>query len=317
MAVSSTDGVTSVEQAQEYMKSNGTTTKEATNNLDKDAFLKLLMTQMQYQDPLNPMDNTEFVAQLAQFSSLEQMSNLYKSSAYSQGIAMVGKDITATVYNDATSQYDYVEGTVESVVVKNGNVYLSVGETDVPIEKVETVTEGSTSGVNSINNNISTSQALTMIDKTIQAIISESKTVKDETTGKDTTEYTYTYVEGKVDSVKTVNGSAMLVIGNKEVYLSEVSAISKDGLLLGKDIKAYIDDTLVSGTVEDVKITKDTAKLVINGKEVMVNNLADVVTALSNVGKQVSGGKANSAIVKNGKMYLDVAGKEVALTDIL
>ncbi len=46
------------------------------NELDKDAFLSLLVTQMQYQDPLSPMDNTEYLAQLAQYSSLEQMTNV-------------------------------------------------------------------------------------------------------------------------------------------------------------------------------------------------------------------------------------------------
>ena len=44
--------------------------------LDKDAFLKMLLTQLQNQDPLNPMDNTEFAAQMAQFSTLEQLSNM-------------------------------------------------------------------------------------------------------------------------------------------------------------------------------------------------------------------------------------------------
>ena len=44
--------------------------------LGKDAFLELLVTQLQNQDPLNPMDDKEFIAQLAQFSSLEQMSNV-------------------------------------------------------------------------------------------------------------------------------------------------------------------------------------------------------------------------------------------------
>jgi flagellar basal-body rod modification protein FlgD len=51
-------------------------TKTKTTSLGKDDFLKLLTTQMQQQDPTQPMDNTTFVAQLAQFSSLEQMNNV-------------------------------------------------------------------------------------------------------------------------------------------------------------------------------------------------------------------------------------------------
>lgn len=58
---------------------NKKTEDKRNNDLDKDAFLRLLTTQLANQDPLNPMEDREFIAQLAQFSSLEQMQNLNKT----------------------------------------------------------------------------------------------------------------------------------------------------------------------------------------------------------------------------------------------
>jgi len=86
------------------------------NSLDKDDFLQLLVTQLQYQDPLNPMESTEFTAQLAQFSSLEQLYNVNSNLDELEGIQnslssyeavdFIGKTVTAsgdTVYVDDAS----------------------------------------------------------------------------------------------------------------------------------------------------------------------------------------------------------------------
>lgn len=61
--------------AEEYAKQQAAG-KGVRRELDKDAFLKLLVTQLEYQDPLDPQDNSQYLSQLAQFSSLEQMSNV-------------------------------------------------------------------------------------------------------------------------------------------------------------------------------------------------------------------------------------------------
>jgi len=84
---------------------NAVESVDSSNELDRDAFLKLLLTQLQNQDPLNPMEGTEFTAQLAQFTSLEQLYNLNDSFATVsstiqasndfQTISLVGKTIKA------------------------------------------------------------------------------------------------------------------------------------------------------------------------------------------------------------------------------
>ncbi len=58
---------------------NALSTQTSSSELDREAFMTLLVTQFQYQDPLNPMEDKEFIAQLAQFSSLEQMMNMNES----------------------------------------------------------------------------------------------------------------------------------------------------------------------------------------------------------------------------------------------
>jgi len=62
-----------------YTNYNAPTKQTGNSELGKDAFLKLLITQLQNQDPTNPMDDRDFIAQMAQFSSLEQMQNMTKA----------------------------------------------------------------------------------------------------------------------------------------------------------------------------------------------------------------------------------------------
>jgi flagellar basal-body rod modification protein FlgD len=109
------------------------------NDLDKDAFLNLLVTQMRYQDPLNPTQDKDFLAQMAQFSALEQMQNLNTSVSMSRAYELMNKDIFAEISDPKTGQINPVAGTVRGVFIQDGKVYLKVGETDVPLEKVEGV----------------------------------------------------------------------------------------------------------------------------------------------------------------------------------
>jgi flagellar basal-body rod modification protein FlgD len=124
-------------KAQEASKSD----RNVSNELGKDDFLKLLITQLQHQDPLQPMEDQDFIAQIAQFSSLEQMQNLNNSFSYSMGFSLMGKYISAAVTNEKTGEIRIVDGEVSAVHSKSGVVYLVVDGQDVPLDKISHVSE--------------------------------------------------------------------------------------------------------------------------------------------------------------------------------
>ena len=109
------------------IEKNGVSAAEAKKNetaksseLDKEAFLQLLVTQMKYQDPLEPTDNTEYVSQLATFSELEQMTNLVASSDLTRASQLVGQYVTVKVKNETTLEETIKGGKVDYVTVENG-----------------------------------------------------------------------------------------------------------------------------------------------------------------------------------------------------
>jgi len=95
------------------------------SQLGKEDFLLLLVTQMQYQDPLDPADNTQFVAQLAQFSALEQMSNLNQTVTNTSATSLIGKEVLVR-HTTTTGDTMEVQGTVQKVTIKNGTAYVTV-----------------------------------------------------------------------------------------------------------------------------------------------------------------------------------------------
>ena len=96
--------------------------------LDKDAFLKLLVAQLQNQDPMSPMDSNQFISQMAEFSTVEQLANIYQTldqlateSELTQGAALVGRQVVLTQSDGST-----VSGAVQKVALVNNNVCLYV-----------------------------------------------------------------------------------------------------------------------------------------------------------------------------------------------
>lgn len=108
---------------------------KSTSGLDKEAFLQLLVAQMQYQDPLEPMDNTEYVAQLATFSQLEAIQNMTDRVSYSMANDLVGKYVILNTANGNAS------GKVDYVLYENGEIYLAVDDGLYSLDDLDTVAD--------------------------------------------------------------------------------------------------------------------------------------------------------------------------------
>jgi flagellar basal-body rod modification protein FlgD len=106
--------------------------------LDQEDFMKLLVAQMQNQDPLNPMNDQEMVAQMAQFSLLEQMEALNKSFVSAQALQLIGKSVYAEV-PQADGGILPIAGQVDKVSLRDGKVILSVGDNELSMEDVREV----------------------------------------------------------------------------------------------------------------------------------------------------------------------------------
>lgn len=121
-----------------------TSSKDA---LGKDAFLKLLVTQLQHQDPLNPLDDKEFIAQLAQFSSLEQMNNISEGinslvtktgqQDMLSAVNYIGKEVTASGYS-MTKSNSFTTPVYFTLNGAAATVYANVYDSNNNIVRTET-----------------------------------------------------------------------------------------------------------------------------------------------------------------------------------
>ncbi|WP_058303934.1 flagellar hook capping FlgD N-terminal domain-containing protein [Gorillibacterium timonense] len=121
-----------------YSSGNTSTASKTDNSLGKDEFLKILIAQLKNQDPMNPMKDQEFIAQMAQFSSVEQLSNManeMKLLRQSVGLSpeLIDKKVTWEE-TDSTGAIVSKSGIVTSLSMKKGVQYVQVDGQDIKAE---------------------------------------------------------------------------------------------------------------------------------------------------------------------------------------
>lgn len=114
--------------------------KTPSNDLGYDQFLQLLCAEMQYQDPLEPTTNTDYVAQLATFSQLEATLGLQSTQDNDFAKSLVGQEVILAE-KDSSGKTNYISGIVDYVMYKDGQPYLSVNDGLYPLTDLDTVAD--------------------------------------------------------------------------------------------------------------------------------------------------------------------------------
>ena len=208
--------------------------------LGKDDFLQLLVTQLQHQNPLEPMSDTEYIAQLAQFSSLEQMENIADELAVSNewdyiqmqslnnvlASGLIGRDIKASyneIYVDADNTprisyqlESYADEVTFTIKDYEGNTIVTLTEESIEEGQHAITWDGRDSLDNRVPEGSYTVEvtALDMSGNSFQPKLS---------------------LIGKCESVVYRDGMAYLTVNGTEIPLGEVEVISETGSLTGED----------------------------------------------------------------------------------
>lgn len=215
------------------------TTTTGNSTLGKDAFLKILMTQLQNQDPTKPMDDSQFIAQMAQFSSLEQMTNL--TTAFQEFAAVqeqsqmiefsnfVGKEVK---WHELTDKKDdegnpiTIEGTGSIIGIKfvGGSVEFTLADGKVinPGNISEVLSGSSSSNSNSLV------EASMLIGKTVSYIPVKTETDNTETEATEEEAETPTETTATVESVSKKDGNIVYNLSDgTSITADQITSISK------------------------------------------------------------------------------------------
>ncbi len=228
-------------------------TRKTGDDLGKDQFLKILITQMQNQDPLNPMDDKEFIAQMAQFTALEQMQNVAKASQMQQATLMIGNYIKAEVNGDDGQELIY--GKVVSTREVSGEMYLKLDNgREVKIGEAKTT----------FNNEGLWEEAESLVDRRVYVRNTDSEGNQDG--------LKQAYI-ADVRMVVGLNGSSTTKLLTPECLVAKKGTLAQAEALIGKKvfIRDFDDegnetDVLYEAKVTGAKIADGRVKIVI-GKD--------------------------------------------------
>lgn len=260
-------------------KDTSTTTYASKKNdsLGKDEFLQLLVTQLKYQDPLKPMDDKEFIGQMAQFSSLEQMQNLNNSFVTNKAMSLMGKYVEGTIEEDGEATE--IAGYVESIRVAGSSAYAVVNGKDVPMESIYEIRDKD-STVTEEADYLNISQYKGLVGSKVNSMV-----------GGINADTVFSF-SGNVQSIKVIGNQPLAVIDGIEATIDSLvlSDEEKEKVTtvkeylesnIGNKISAVISNTSgettkVTGTLNSVSGDDSKPNVVFDGVNTSVDNIYEM-----------------------------------------
>lgn len=204
----------------------GTKILQPGEDMDKNAFLRILAAQMSNQDPTQPQDGTEYVSQFAQFAAMEQMSNLNSTMSGFASQSLIGRGVLLNAYDN---NGNLISGVVRSVSQNGSKIIMGVeylnekGEAvmgEFENDDIASVIGIQDSRLDYINNNMTMLVGSGMIDKTVEFISSSENTDGDSPQEHET-------MTGVVESVVVENYSVKLKVRVDETGELQTVAMDK------------------------------------------------------------------------------------------
>lgn len=201
-------------------------TDKKENTVTAEDFLQLMVVQLQNQDFMNPVDDTQYVTQLAQFTTMQQMTELAEYSKQSYVMSLIGKEVTAAKQK-ISGELDVTTGTVDKISLVDGEYEIYIGDKSYNLSQIMEI--GKDSSASSGNSDGG------MDDKGfLLSLMGQTVTVKNDDLE----------VTGVVEMVQMENGKIMV---NGDWYTID-SLVS-----VGKESEDSDDEDEDSGSVEDVE----------------------------------------------------------------
>lgn len=174
--------------------------------LDKNDFLQLLVEQMANQDPLSPTSDTDYIAQLAQFSTLEQLQTISDSTLQAQSYGLVGKYVYLNIADSTTGEPIF--GKVDGVFRQDGIDYIVIGDNKYALSDVVGIVnvDEATPAADTVTNSTG------LLGKSVTAIITDES---GETVS----------VSGTVAKVYSKDNAVYVQVGEHAVPVSSITEI--------------------------------------------------------------------------------------------